>query len=48
MKDAVNLMTQEGKEFCDNLDDKETTDPFLKTLVTHSAYALGSIPWNVY
>lgn len=48
LKDAVNLMTQEEKEFFDNLDDKEITDPFLKLLGTHSPYKPGSIPWNVY
>ncbi|KAK8892262.1 5'-3' exoribonuclease 1 [Tritrichomonas musculus] len=48
LKDAVELMTQEGKEFFASLDDNEITDPFLKALVTHPAYHTASLPWNIY
>lgn len=48
LKDAVKLMTQEGKEFFASLDDKEITDPFLKALVTHPAHHTASLPWNIY
>lgn len=45
---AVGLMDQEGKEFLENLQNDEVTEPFLKALVIHPPNSTSNIPWGIY
>ncbi|KAK8885955.1 5'-3' exoribonuclease 1 [Tritrichomonas musculus] len=45
---AVSLMVQEEKDFFDNIQYDEVTDPFLKALVNHPPDSMVNIPWNIY
>lgn len=48
LQNAVNMMTQEGKKFFTKLNDKEITDPLLKSLIIYPATKTTNIPWEIY